>query len=53
LRVFVGQLRNKIERDPSAPEIIRTESGIGYRFSEGVQAPTPNGQDTPVPPRPQ
>ncbi len=53
LRVFVGQLRNKIERDPSTPEIIRTESGIGYRFSEGVQAPTPTGQDTPVPPRPQ
>ena len=27
LRVFVGQLRNKIERDPSAPTIIRTEFG--------------------------
>jgi two-component system KDP operon response regulator KdpE len=52
LRVFVGQLRGKIERDPSAPTIIRTESGIGYRFSEGVQ-PTPTGQETPVPPRPQ
>ena len=35
LRVFVGQLRNKIERDASAPSIIRTESGIGYRFSDG------------------
>ena len=35
LRVFVGQLRNKIERDPSTPAIIRTESGIGYRFSDG------------------
>jgi two-component system KDP operon response regulator KdpE len=34
LRVFVGQLRAKIERDPSAPTIIRTESGIGYRFME-------------------
>ncbi len=34
LRVFVGQLRAKIERDPSAPTIIRTESGIGYRFIE-------------------
>jgi two-component system KDP operon response regulator KdpE len=32
--VFVGQLRAKIERDPSAPAIIRTEAGIGYRFSE-------------------
>jgi len=34
LRVFVGQLRAKIERDPSRPTIIRTESGVGYRFAE-------------------
>ena len=34
LRVFVGQLRGKIEKDPSQPMIIRTESGIGYRFME-------------------
>ncbi|HEV2502488.1 response regulator [Mesorhizobium sp. UC22_110] len=32
LRVFVGQVRGKIERDPSAPAIIRTEPGVGYRF---------------------
>jgi two-component system KDP operon response regulator KdpE len=36
LRVFVGQLRAKIECDPSAPDIIRTESGIGYRFKESA-----------------
>jgi len=36
LRVFVGQLRAKIERDSSQPAIIRTESGIGYRFAESV-----------------
>jgi two-component system, OmpR family, KDP operon response regulator KdpE len=35
LRVFIGQLRAKIESDPTAPTIIRTEAGIGYRFSEG------------------
>jgi two-component system, OmpR family, KDP operon response regulator KdpE len=35
LRVFIGQLRAKIEDDPTAPTIIRTEAGIGYRFSEG------------------
>jgi two-component system, OmpR family, KDP operon response regulator KdpE len=35
LRVFIGQLRAKIESDPAAPTIIRTEAGIGYRFSEG------------------
>ncbi|OLP61876.1 DNA-binding response regulator [Xaviernesmea oryzae] len=32
LRVFIGQLRQKIERDPAKPAIIRTEPGIGYRF---------------------
>lgn len=31
-RVFVGQLRKKIENDPVQPELILTESGIGYRF---------------------
>ena len=33
LRVFIGQLRKKIERDANYPEHIITESGIGYRFS--------------------
>lgn len=32
LRVFIGQLRGKIERDPGNPKIIRTEPGVGYRF---------------------
>ncbi|WP_036293431.1 response regulator [Methylosinus sp. PW1] len=32
LRVFVGQLRAKIEDDPAAPKIIVTEPGVGYRF---------------------
>ncbi|WP_028055082.1 response regulator [Sinorhizobium medicae] len=32
LRVFIGQLRGKIERDPSRPKVIRTEPGVGYRF---------------------
>ena len=34
LRVFIGQLRAKIENDPAAPTIIQTESGIGYRFRD-------------------
>ena len=33
LRVFIGQLRAKVERDPAAPKIISTEAGIGYRFT--------------------
>ena len=32
LRVFIGQLRAKIERDPAQPAILRTEPGVGYRF---------------------
>jgi two-component system KDP operon response regulator KdpE len=32
LRVFIGQLRAKIEDDPAAPKIIASEPGIGYRF---------------------
>lgn len=32
LRVFIAQLRKKIERDANRPEYIVTESGIGYRF---------------------
>lgn len=32
LRVFIAQLRKKIETDPNAPEMILTESGIGYRY---------------------
>ena len=34
LRVFVGQLRQKIETDPSRPSLIRTEPGVGYRWAE-------------------
>lgn len=32
LRVFVAQVRKKIESDPNRPTFIITESGIGYRF---------------------
>ena len=34
LRVLMGQLRAKIERDPGAPAIVRTEPGVGYRTAE-------------------
>jgi two-component system KDP operon response regulator KdpE len=33
LRVFVGQLRKKIERDPTTPRILLTEAGVGYRLA--------------------
>jgi two-component system KDP operon response regulator KdpE len=32
LRVFIAQLRKKIEVDPNRPQYIITESGFGYRF---------------------
>jgi two-component system KDP operon response regulator KdpE len=32
LRVYLGQLRNKLERNPTRPSHILTESGVGYRF---------------------
>ncbi|MBV9996514.1 MAG: response regulator [Caulobacteraceae bacterium] len=32
LRVFIGQLRQKIEADPASPKLILTQPGIGYRF---------------------
>ncbi|MBL7740999.1 MAG: response regulator [Chitinophagaceae bacterium] len=33
LRVFIAQLRKKIENDPNRPEYIITEPGVGYRFT--------------------
>lgn len=32
LRVYIGQLRQKIEKDPSRPQHIITEPAVGYRF---------------------
>lgn len=35
LRVYVGQLRRKIEENPTQPRFITTEPGVGYRFMAG------------------
>jgi two-component system KDP operon response regulator KdpE len=32
LRVYMGQLRHKLEADPAQPRLITTESGVGYRL---------------------
>jgi two-component system, OmpR family, KDP operon response regulator KdpE len=32
LRVFIAQLRKKVEDNPAKPKLLNTESGIGYRF---------------------
>ncbi|MBC8496939.1 MAG: response regulator transcription factor [Chloroflexi bacterium] len=39
LRVYIGHLRQKIEENPSKPNYIMTERGIGYRF----EAPARHG----------
>jgi two-component system KDP operon response regulator KdpE len=39
LRVFIGQLRKKIEVDSSSPRFIVTDPWVGYRFEPG---PTPS-----------
>ncbi len=35
LRVYIGQLRRKLEVDPVRPRLIRTEPAVGYRFELG------------------
>ena len=35
LRVYIGQLRQKIENSPDDPRIVLTEPGIGYRITDG------------------
>ena len=39
LRVFVRQLRTKVEFDPTRPAIIRTEPGVGYRAADSDPLP--------------
>ena len=32
LRLYMAQLRGKLERDPTDPKLLLTEQGVGYRF---------------------
>jgi two-component system, OmpR family, KDP operon response regulator KdpE len=45
LRVFISQLRKKLEPDPGRPKIITTDPGIGYRWllrpADETERPTP------------
>ncbi|HUP78415.1 MAG TPA: response regulator [Pirellula sp.] len=36
VRVFVANLRKKLERDPARPEYFLTEPGVGYRFASAI-----------------
>jgi two-component system KDP operon response regulator KdpE len=37
LRVFIGQLRKKIEKDPPRPRYLITDPGVGYRFTSDCE----------------
>jgi two-component system KDP operon response regulator KdpE len=34
VRVYMAQLRHKLERDPARPKLLLTESGVGYRLKD-------------------
>lgn len=34
VRVYMAQLRHKLERDPARPRLLLTEPGVGYRLKE-------------------
>jgi len=36
LRVYMAQLRRKIEIEPARPRLLQTEPGVGYRFREAT-----------------
>ena len=37
LRTYIGQLRQKVEPDPSDPSVVLTETGFGYRLAEPTE----------------
>jgi two-component system KDP operon response regulator KdpE len=43
LRLYIGQLRKKLEPDPTRPHYILTEPGMGYRFQPDEEPSTPIG----------
>lgn len=56
LRVYLAQLRRKLEPDPSRPRYLITEPGMGYRFADPETNTTPSTRQSPtgspVPSRP-
>jgi two-component system, OmpR family, KDP operon response regulator KdpE len=47
LRVYINRLRQKLESDPSRPQLLVTEPGVGYRFA--TPAPAAPGPVSPAP----
>ncbi len=40
LRLYMGQLRAKLEADPAEPRLLLTDPGVGYRLAEPDEDPT-------------
>jgi len=36
LRIYMSQLRHKLETDPAQPKFLLTELGVGYRFNDSI-----------------
>jgi two-component system, OmpR family, KDP operon response regulator KdpE len=36
LRVYMAQLRHKLEQDPTRPRLLGTEPGVGYRLKDAL-----------------
>ena len=45
LRLFIHQLRQKIEEDPALPQYILTEPGVGYRLKNEFLPPKPKATE--------
>ncbi|MFN2519616.1 MAG: response regulator transcription factor [Candidatus Limnocylindria bacterium] len=43
LKVYVGRIRGKVERDPQRPRFILTVRGVGYQFASSSNAVAPAG----------
>lgn len=37
VRIYMAQLRSKLEHDPAQPKLLLTETGVGYRFADAAE----------------
>jgi two-component system KDP operon response regulator KdpE len=42
VRVYMAELRKKLEADPSRPRLLLTEPGVGYRLADGPRSTSPS-----------